>query len=236
MISTFVQNIKRADTPFYARVKRILKSVLRLNIPVVKWIHLPLYYMHVFVTRTISEIYLKLWATPLFKAYCDECGDGLKLYNGVPYVQGQLKIQLGDSVTINLCTLAGGHAFDDPTLKIGNRSTIGYANTISVSKSVTIGDDVMIAENCFIADNNGHPLHPEKRRQHLPVPKNEIASVAIGNNVWIGRNCVILKGVKIGDNCIIAANTVVTKSIPANTLVQTSPVKHIKDYSRFVRG
>ncbi|PAD37807.1 hypothetical protein CHH53_14325 [Terribacillus sp. 7520-G] len=53
--------------------------------------------------------------------------------------------------------------------------------------------------------------------------------VTIGNDVWISGSCTILACVTIGENSIVAAGSVVTKDVPANTIVAGNPAKHIKD-------
>lgn len=55
------------------------------------------------------------------------------------------------------------------------------------------------------------------------------APIVIGENVMIGNNARICKGVTIGDNCIVGANAVVTKSVPANCIVAGNPAKIVKE-------
>jgi maltose O-acetyltransferase len=67
-------------------------------------------------------------------------------------------------------------------------------------------------------------MYPSGRRRHLGIAK----PVTIGDDVWIGGNAVILPGVTIGNNCVVAAGAVVTKDVPANSLVAGVPARIIK--------
>ncbi|MBQ9032128.1 MAG: sugar O-acetyltransferase [Parasporobacterium sp.] len=108
-------------------------------------------------------------------------------------------------------------------------------------KNITIGDNVFINADCKFQDQGGifvddgalighgvvlatlnHDMDPEKRQQLHPAP------IHIGKRVWIGANAVITAGVSIGDNSVVAAGAVVTKDVPANTVVGGVPAKIIK--------
>ena len=86
---------------------------------------------------------------------------------------------------------------------------------------IEIGDNVLIGQQVVIATLN-HDLAPDKRANMIPAP------VKIGNNVWIGAHATVLAGVTIGDNAVVAAGAVVTKDVPANTVVGGVPAKIIK--------
>ncbi len=226
-MTSLILRIKRADTPFFAWLKGFLKSVMRCNfIPSIKPVHLFLYQLHVFVNNAFHRAYNGLWCVPAFQARCKSHGKNLNLPCGMPLVIGNLQIEIGDDVSILDSTLASGHVFDQATLKIGSRVTIGYHSDISAAKEVIIGDDVRIAKDCFIADNDGHPLPPERR--HEAVRPDEVEPVRIGNNVWIGTGSYILKGSQIGDGSVIAANSVVTGNVQPNSLYGGTPARFIK--------
>jgi len=87
---------------------------------------------------------------------------------------------------------------------------------------IRIGDGSLLGMNVTIATLN-HGLSLETRNTTYPSP------VIIGENVWIGSNATILPGVTIGDNAIVAAGAVVTKSVPENTVVAGVPAKVIKE-------
>ncbi|MCT4616235.1 MAG: acyltransferase [Marinifilaceae bacterium] len=92
------------------------------------------------------------------------------------------------------------------------------------STSCTIGSKTMIAPNCIIMDSDFHTVSPKYRRN--PGFEND-REIIIGENVWIGSRSTILKGVKIGDNSIVAAGSVVTKNIPSDQMWGGIPAKFI---------
>lgn len=103
--------------------------------------------------------------------------------------------------------------------------------------NVEIGKFVAIGPNVVISDNNNHPINPNFRKFMRTTPHTsdarswihaDHAPVKIGENCWIGQNARIQKGVTIGDNSIIAANSVVTKSVPANCIAAGNPAKVVK--------
>lgn len=81
-----------------------------------------------------------------------------------------------------------------------------------------IGDNVLLAPNVGLY-TVGHPLDSGLRNEGW----EDAQPIVIGNNVWIGAQSIVLGGVTIGDNCVIAAGSVVTKNIPANTLAMGRP-------------
>ncbi|MBO9659276.1 MAG: sugar O-acetyltransferase [Chitinophagaceae bacterium] len=96
--------------------------------------------------------------------------------------------------------------------------------TVLDEAKVTIGDNVLVGPNVSIYTVN-HAVNIEKRNAGIEYAK----TVSIGNNVWIGGNVVILQGVTIGDNSIVGAGSVVTKSVPANVLAAGNPCKVIRE-------
>ena len=102
-----------------------------------------------------------------------------------------------------------------------------FANTgcvmLDVGK-ITIGENVLFGPNVSIY-TAGHPIHPDSRNSgyEYGIP------VSIGDNVWIGGSCVILPGVKIGNDVVIGAGSVVTKDIPDNVCAAGNPCKVIRE-------
>ena len=109
--------------------------------------------------------------------------------------------------------------FDKAKLILGS----GYANAglqIRCSKRIQIGNNVAIAKDVVIMDSDAHQIcydgHVMSR------------DICIGNNVWIGTRAMILKGVAIGDGAIVAAGAVVTRNVPARSIVAGVPAKVIR--------
>ena len=107
-------------------------------------------------------------------------------------------------------------------IKLGKHVFINSACCFQDQGGIEIGDNVQIGHQTVIATLN-HDLNPAKRWNMIPAP------VKIGNNVWIGSHATILAGVTVGDNSVIAAGAVVTKDVPANTMVAGVPAKVIKN-------
>lgn len=106
---------------------------------------------------------------------------------------------------------------ENARIEIG--SNCGFSGCSIVSDiSVKIGDNVTIGTNVMIGDRDDH------KEIYDSVPKK----VVICDNVWIGMNSIILKGVHIGENVIIGAGSIVTKDIPANCIAAGVPCKFIK--------
>ena len=108
-------------------------------------------------------------------------------------------------------------------------------------KNITIGKDVFINSGCHFQDQGGieigdgalighnvvlatinHDLNPKENR------KNHYAAIKIGAHVWIGSNATILPGVTIGDYAVVAAGAVVTRDVPAMTVVGGVPARVLK--------
>lgn len=124
-------------------------------------------------------------------------------------------------------------------VSIGEDCYIGDLTRIWASRSIYIGDRVLIAHNVNIFDNTTHPIDKIERFQHECLVKTNtlnganfsslhVAPVIIKDDVWIGCNSIILKGVTIGEGSIIAAGSVVTHDVPSNVLVGGNPAKIIR--------
>jgi len=105
--------------------------------------------------------------------------------------------------------------------KIGKNVFINFDCTFLDLGGITIEDNVLIAPKVSLL-SEGHPVSPENRHSLL------VGHIHIKKIVWIGAGAIILHGVTIGENSIVAAGAVVSKDVPSNTLVGGVPAKFIK--------
>jgi acetyltransferase-like isoleucine patch superfamily enzyme len=104
---------------------------------------------------------------------------------------------------------------------------VGLNGTTIVSrKKISIGNNTMIAPNTIISDNDSHVAWPPSERWSK---SDEGSEITIESDVWIGMNCIILKGVRIGHGSIIAAGSVVTGDVEPNSLYAGNPARKIKE-------
>ncbi len=108
-------------------------------------------------------------------------------------------------------------------LEIGHKSYINHDSEVRCREHIIIGDNCSIAYGVLIQDSDYHTMYDKEG-----TPKPHTLPIIIGNNVWIGANATILKGVHIGDGCVIAAQSVVTKSFPPCSLIAGNPAKIIR--------
>lgn len=144
-------------------------------------------------------------------------------------------IEFGDYVTLygTIQSQSGGK------VRLGDYTRLGKGSTIRALECVSIGSYTAIADNVVISDNGNHPIDPVFRRKmkedaldgDMRLWKHsEHAPIVIGENVWICEGARINRGVCIGDNAIVAAGAIVTKDVPANTIVAGIPAKVIKSF------
>jgi acetyltransferase-like isoleucine patch superfamily enzyme len=106
-------------------------------------------------------------------------------------------------------------------IRIGRNVFVNQNCTFYDLGGLDIADDVMIGPNVNII-TSGHPLEPSQRRTTIGTP------IVIEKNVWIAAGAIIIGGVTVGENSVVAAGSVVTKDIPPNTLAGGNPANVIR--------
>lgn len=163
-------------------------------------------------------------------------GENLKLI-GWPFIFRfrDAAISLGKDVVINssfFSNLLGLYqrtiivARDKGEIKIGNG--VGMSGvTMYARKYIEIGDYTLIGANTKIMDNDFHPIDSVERRNN-DFSNLAAKSVKIGKDVFIGCNCLILKGSEVGDRCVIGGGAVVSGQFPDDCVIAGNPAKVIR--------
>lgn len=167
-----------------------------------------------------------------------ELGVGIRFY-GMPIItmaKGS-RIRIGDRVVLcsdsRFTDLGVNHPVVLRTLRTGAEIFIGNdvgmsGGTICAAILVSIGNECLLGANVTIADTDFHPIKPDSRRFNRNENDIKSARVIVGNNVFLGTGCLILKGVDIGANSIVAANSTVVKSLSLNEIAAGNPAKKVK--------
>lgn len=171
------------------------------------------------------------WLTPQFKSI----DKSSRIIFPVRLLKGQKYITIGNNTTIGSnCVLTAwdkyGNDTFNPEIIIGKNVNIGDDCHITAINKIEIGDNVLTGKKITISDNG----HGKNDLQSLSIPpiKRALyskAPVIIEKGVWIGDKVTILAGVKIGENSIIGANSVVTSDIPCNCIAAGIPAKILKN-------
>ncbi len=159
-------------------------------------------------------------------------------YTEVHLSEGSSKkdIYIGDNVMLHckLYSESGGKIY------IGDNSNIRKNTSIWSVNEVFIGANVIISDGIVICDNNNHPIEPCERLKMISSGwstkswkwSNSLSSkIRIEDNVWIGKDAKILKGVTIGEGSIVGMGSVVTKNVPRYCIVAGNPAKVVKELS-----
>ena len=144
-------------------------------------------------------------------------------------IRGSLKIELlsGSTLSIGRFLMLKGPCYikctENAKLTFGDRCFLNHNCSITCAEKITIGNHVSIANNVVIVDHDHVVTRSGVRGDLISAP------ISIGNNVWIGANVVITKGVSIGDGAVIAAGAVVTKNVPAHEIWAGVPARKRKE-------
>ena len=167
------------------------------------------------------------------KRYHVQYASSVKI-RGRAYISGT-GICMGKNVIINSNYKANPIGGDGRTILRTNGEGIivigentGISNSVIVAyRSVIIGKNVLIGGSCKIYDTDFHSLDSHQR---IKYPLDDISSkeIVIEDGVFLGAHCIVLKGVTIGQNSIIGAGSVVTKSIPAGEIWAGNPARFIR--------
>lgn len=162
--------------------------------------------LFLYIFGSIKMLLLKIF---YLKSFSYHLSDRFFPSSSINILRGLVKIGKKCKVEANTAISAV-----DGSILLGNGCAIGRNCRIAAHESIKIGNDVMIGPNVVILD------HDHKIENGL-IKKKEYATakIVIEDGVWIGANCILLKGVTIGRGAVVAAGTVVTHDCPAGSLM-----------------
>ena len=139
-------------------------------------------------------------------------------------VPDRAELIFGNNVTIYPSCIFDGEG----KIEIGDGTTIGTSTQILSYKNsiIKIGTNVMIGRNTYIINAN-HGI--KKCDIPMNAQKFEYQDLIIGNDVWIGAYCMVIKGSKINDGCVLGAKALLNKEMPSYTIYGGVPAKFIKN-------
>jgi acetyltransferase-like isoleucine patch superfamily enzyme len=108
-------------------------------------------------------------------------------------------------------------------IRVGRKVFINHGCTLNDIGGIDFGDEVMLGPNVSLL-SSGHPVDPVERTRRITA-----APIVVGRNVWIAASAIVLQGVTVGPDSVIAAGAVVTTDVPAATLVAGVPARVVRD-------
>lgn len=196
---------------------------------------------YVFKFKVLFYIYLN---RTIFKLKGVKYGKNMRVYNKF-YLRTEGKVSIGNNFTFTsgdcinpISRNIKGCIYSEPnsSITIGNRVGIS-SSCIRIKDKLVVGNNVMFGANCLIIDNDAHQLDYMARMHGKKADPSDLETmvqhspVIIEDDVWIGTNCMVLKGVIIGARSVIGAGSVVTKSIPPDSIAAGNPCRVIRHKS-----
>ncbi|HFK4064628.1 TPA: hypothetical protein ACG1UU_002026 [Kluyvera ascorbata] len=167
-------------------------------------------------------------ANKLFSIIFMESGSSIRVGKNTNLADSTIRMGKNSSLVLGEnCTLKG-------KISIGSFSSVVIGHNLDVTDnlyirvveatSLHIGDDCLIASDVIIRTNDGHPIYDLTNGKRINKGKN----IIIGRHVWLGEQAAILKGVTVNDGSIIAMRSLVTKDVPATSIVAGVPARLIR--------
>ena len=150
--------------------------------------------------------------------------------DGLCFVGPGVTFEIGRGAVVRLgrwCWIGHGSKIraHEGVVEIGAKTVLGQECTISAFQHVSIGRECIVADRVMLIDFDHGVVEVERPIRLQGIYKRD---VHVGNNVWIGYGACVLRGVTVGDNCVIGTNTVVTKDVPDNAVVAGAPARVLR--------
>lgn len=148
-------------------------------------------------------------------------GRRFHVHGGFPRITGPGRITMGERVNWSCHNAPVDiEVAQGAVLELGTRSFLNAGVEIVCHQSIRIGDHCRIGPRCVLVDTNHNPVHEGQQVR--------VAPVRLGRNVWLGRGVIVLPGVTIGENAVVAAGSVVGCDIPDSEVWRGNPAVFVK--------
>jgi len=214
-----------------SRLKALVIRVLHSELPVPGFVRPLIRYLYLLgvILSEMSQLFYKwLVVAPVMRSIA-RVGHGLRIER-IPYIRGKGSIVLGNKVYISGKVDVGFARRPEwePRLTVGDGSFIGHGCTFGISREISIGRNCLLAGNVRMMDSDGHPVDADLRHAGKHVAAADISPIVIEDGAWVGSGVIILKGVRIGQNAVVGAGSVVTRDVEANTIAAGNPARAIR--------
>ncbi len=150
--------------------------------------------------------------------------------DGLAFVCPRVTLEIGKGAVLHLGRWSWlGHGtkirVHEGEVAIGAKTVVGQDCTISCYQHVSIGRECIVADRVMLIDFDHGVVEVERPIRLQGIYKRD---VRVGHNVWIGYGACFLRGVTVGDNCVVGTNSVVTKDVPDNAVVAGTPARVIR--------
>jgi len=150
--------------------------------------------------------------------------------DGLCFVSPNVTIEIGKGATLHLGRWSWiGHGskirVHEGVAFIGAKSVLGQECTISAFQHISIGRECIVADRVMMIDFDHGVVEVERPVREQGIYKRD---VRVGHNVWIGYGVAILRGVTVGDNCVLGTSTIVSKDVPDNAVAAGVPVRVLR--------
>lgn len=203
----------------------------RASLPLGRTLGGLLFYGRPFLRNAWDVAMQALVREPALRYRCASVGRRLRLYGPIPRIMGDGIIDIGDGVEFppDMVILVGLGLKPLARLCVGNDVRFGPGTMLYVARGLRIGNHCRTAPRVSIYDTDLHPTDADLRRQNYGTLEHAAsAPVVIEDDVWIGAQAIILKGVTLHRGAIIAAGAVVTEDVPAFAVVAGNPARVIR--------
>ena len=157
-----------------------------------------------------------------------------------PYtITSARRIFIGDRTVIGpnaLLSVVSEHLGEryDPSLRIGDDTSVGQNFVVSCLRDVSIGSRVLISSNVFVGDSMHR--YDDPARAVIEQPMRDCGSARVGDGAFIGIGAIIMPGISVGCHAVVGAGAIVTEDVPDHCVVAGNPARIIKRYDEDLRA